>query len=79
MYPLQLLPIKLDYLCFLSNRCHDGVVFQPVRMHHFKELKLDSMILPEFFSKINQLVILLQFSEFPLRHQPGIGAFWFSH
>jgi hypothetical protein len=48
-------------------------------MHHFKELKLDSMILPEFFSKINQLVILLQFSEFPLRHQPGIGAFWFDH
>ena len=49
LYPLQLLPTKLDYVCFLSNRCHDRVVFQPIGMDHFKELKLDSMIVSEYF------------------------------
>ncbi len=51
LYPPQLFPIKLDYLCFLSNRCHDRVVFQPIGMNHFKELKLDSMIVSEHFLK----------------------------
>jgi len=49
LYPPQLFPTKLDYVCFLSNRCHDRVVFQPIGMDHFKELKLDSMIVSEYF------------------------------
>jgi len=53
--PLQLLQTKLDYVCFLSNRCHDRVVFQPVRMNHFNELKLNSMILSEFFFRNQQI------------------------
>jgi hypothetical protein len=33
----------------LSNRCHDRFVFQPIGMDHFKELKLDSMSVSEYF------------------------------